>query len=151
MTLQEITAETLRPVLALSVSDEQQRFVAANAVSVAEAHFHPFAWFRAIYSGKEPAGFLMLHDEHLMEEPRELGFYFLWRFMIDRRLQGRGIGRLAMQQLIDHVRARPCAERLLLSHHPGEGNPGPFYEKCGFRYSGKKHDGELEMVLDLDR
>ena len=48
VTLREITNETLWPVLQLSktLSELQRTHVADNAVSIAEAHFEPHAWFR---------------------------------------------------------------------------------------------------------
>lgn len=48
VTLREITAETVRAVIALSVAESQKMFVAPNAVSLAEALFAPEAWYRAI-------------------------------------------------------------------------------------------------------
>ncbi len=147
--LRQITPETLRPILDLRVSDAQRNFVAANAYSISEAYFYREAWFRGIYAGGEPAGFLMLWDEHLADEPKTPGLYYLWRLMVDARFQGRGIGRAAMGLLVEHVRLRPHADYLLLSHGKGSGNPGPFYQKFGFAYTGKEPEGELEMRLRL--
>ena len=147
--LREITPDTLRPILDLRVTDPQRNFIAANAYSISAAYFYREAWFRGIYAGGEPVGFLMLWDEHLGESPRRKGYYYLWRFMVDARFQGRGIGRAAMRLLVDHVRLRPYAEYLLLSHGKGPGNPGPFYRKFGFAYTGNEPDGELEMQLRL--
>ena len=48
-TLQPITQATLRQVLKLAVSPEQASYVASNAVSLAQALFHPEAWYRANY------------------------------------------------------------------------------------------------------
>ena len=149
VTLREVTAETLRPILALAVAPEQASFVATNAQSIAEAYFHPEAWFRAVYAGDEPVGFLMLHDEHLLPEPRERGFYFLWRLMLDARFQGRGYGRAALNALVQHVRTRPHAERLVTSCLPGPGSPLPFYLKSGFVETGRELDGEIELVRAL--
>ena len=84
VSLREITAATLRAVLRLEVAENQQRFVADNATSIAEAHFEPKAWFRAIYAGETPVGFVMLYLD------REQPLYYLWRYMIDRRYQGHG-------------------------------------------------------------
>src|SRR5215207_5106102 len=56
-TLREITKETVREITRLDVGPDQQGLVAPNSVSIAEAYFEPKAWFRAIYSGEEPAGF----------------------------------------------------------------------------------------------
>jgi diamine N-acetyltransferase len=71
--------------------------------------------------------------------------YFLWRFMVDARYQGHGIGRRAIELLIEHVRTRPGATELFTSCVPGDGSPGPFYEKLGFVYTGEEDDGELVM------
>ena len=45
--LREVTGETVREICRLEVAPGQDRFVAPNAVSIAEAYFHPTAWFRA--------------------------------------------------------------------------------------------------------
>ena len=74
VTLRPITAETVRRVTDLAVRPEQQRFVARNAESLAEALFTPEAWYRAIHRDDELVGFVMLHDESLRvpmpEKPR---------------------------------------------------------------------------------
>jgi diamine N-acetyltransferase len=145
--LREVTAETLRAVLALSVSPQQSHYVAPNAVSIAEAHFHPEAWFRAIYVGEEPAGFLMLHDENLKPDPEQDDFYYLWRMMVDERFQGHGVGRTALELLVVHVRNRPGARRLLTSCLPGEHSPEGFYLSCGFERTGVMlDDREIELA-----
>jgi diamine N-acetyltransferase len=69
--------------------------------------------------------------------------------MIDRRYQGRGFGARALERVVDHVRTRPGATELLVSCVPGEGGPGPFYEKLGFAYTGDVDDGELVMSRRL--
>ena len=48
VTLREITADTVRSVTKLAVREDQMRFVASNAVSLAQALFTPEAWYRAI-------------------------------------------------------------------------------------------------------
>lgn len=144
VTLREVTKETLRDITRLRVSPAQERLVATNAESIAEAYFSPgVAWFRAIYADDTPAGFLMLEDD-----PAE-GRYYLWRFMIDARYQRRGIGQRALELLFEHVRTRPGAKALYTSHVPGEGSPGPFYERMGFVYTGEEDGGELVMRREL--
>jgi hypothetical protein len=85
----------------------------------------------------------MLSDDPVTPE------YFLWRLMIDQRYQGQGIGHHAMNLLVNHVKTRPGAVALLVSHGEGEGSPGPFYQKLGFVYTGDVHEGELVMRLPL--
>lgn len=143
VSLREITDENLRPVMDLDVTEEQRQFVAPNSRSIAEACFTTDAWMRAIYAGDAPAGFLLL------SERRDVPRYYLWRFMIDHRFQGRGIGRAAMEQLIDYVRGLPDAREMYLSYVPHPSGPRDFYARLGFTDTGREDGGELEMRLDL--
>jgi diamine N-acetyltransferase len=144
VSLREVTKETLRDITRLRVRPEQGRFVATNAESIAEAYFSPdVAWFRAIYADDTPVGFVMLADNAAEER------YYLWRFMIDARHQGRGIGQKALELLFEYVKTRPGAKVLYTSCVPGAGSPGPFYEKMGFVYTGEEDDGELVMRREL--
>lgn len=146
VTLREVTRDTVRTVCRLRVAPDQERFVAPVSVSIAEAYFErEHAWFRAIYAGETPVGFLQLWDDPVEPE------YYLWRFLIDHRYQGRGYGRGAIARLVEHVRTRPNASVLRVSYVPGEGSPGEFYHKLGFVDTGEIHDGELESALDLTR
>jgi diamine N-acetyltransferase len=143
VTLREITAETLWPILELEVSEDQREFVAPNAVSIAQAHFSERAWFRAIYAGDTPVGFVMLYIDE------ETPTYGVWRFMVDAAQQRKGHGRKAMQQVIEYVRTLPNAKELAVSYVPGDGNPSPFYEKCGFVETGEWVGKEKVMKLAL--
>ena len=132
VTLREITKETLRPFLKMKVAAPQEEMVAPNSVSIAQAHFEPKAWFRGIYADETPVGFIMLFDDP--EEP----VYFLWRLMVAEDYQGLGYGRIAIAHLVEYVKTRPHAKELLVSHvQEIDGNPGPFYQKLGFEYTGK--------------
>jgi diamine N-acetyltransferase len=145
VTLREVTRENLRDVLLLQVAVEQERFVASNAISIAQAHFYPdVSWLRAIYADEIPVGFLMLEDEPGNPE------VYLWRFMIDQRYQKRGYGRRAIELVLEHVRARPGTSALTLSHIPGDGSPAPFYARLGFVHTGEEDpEGELLMRREL--
>ena len=143
VTLHEVTAASLKEVLALQVTGRQRAFVADNARSIAQAHFSPHAWFRAIYADDTPVGFLMLYDDP--EKPE----YYLWRLMIDERYQGNGFGRRAVELLIRHVRTRPNARELFTSVVQADGGPQGFYERLGFALTGDYEDGEAVMRLSL--
>lgn len=145
VTLREITGETVIHVCNLSdtLSEQQQKMVAPNARSIAQAHFEPKAWFRAIYADDTPVGFIMLYDDP--DEPE----YFLWRLMVAAPHQGKGYGRRAVEQLVEYVRTRPGAEQLLTSYVPIEGGPEGFYRKLGFEPTGQIIDDEIVMRLSL--
>jgi diamine N-acetyltransferase len=142
VTLREITAETVRQVTALDVAPEQQGLVASNANSIAEAYFEPKAWFRAIAAGDELVGFAMVY-----RDPAASTFY-IWRFMVDARHQGKGYGRRAMELLLEEAR-RDGARDVSLSVVPQEGSARDFYAGLGFEETGVVHGGEVEMRLVL--
>jgi diamine N-acetyltransferase len=143
VSLRPVTPENVYEVLRLRVSKEQEQFVADNARSLAEAAYNPFAWPRAIYADETPVGFVMLYDNPHTAE------YFLWRLLIDGRYQRLGLGRAAVEQVIDYVAGRPNAVRLGVSYVPAEGSPQPFYSSLGFVETGEVDDGERVMQLDV--
>ena len=147
VSLRKVTRETLRTICKLDAGDGATQ-VAPNAVSIAEASFYDEAWFRAIYDDETPVGFVMLYDPTLAEKPEEPDF-FLWRLMIDKAHQGRGLGRAAVKMLIDHVRTRPGAKKLLVSHMNRADALGRFYGSLGFVYTGAEEEGEKVMALEL--
>jgi diamine N-acetyltransferase len=143
VTLREITRDSVRSVIALETTPEQKQFVAPNAVSVAEAHFSPLAWMRAIYADETPVGFVLLSDDPEKTE------YYLWRYMVGTEYQGLGFGFRALQLVVDYVRSRPGAKEMLLSYVPGDGCPRDFYARMGFVDTGEQHGGENVMRLEF--
>ena len=65
VTLEEINSDTVRAVCKLVTTVEQQKFVAPNAMSLAQALFSDEAWYRAIHADGVLVGFVMLSDETL--------------------------------------------------------------------------------------
>lgn len=149
VTLREITAETVIPVVKLNVAESQKGFVAPNAVSLAQALFAPEAWYRAIYADEELAGFVMLADESLKAPAPDAPAIGVWRLMVDARFQGRGIGRAAMEQVIEHVRSKGRFRTLDVSYVPGPGCPESFYLSLGFRHTGRVDCAEVVLELPL--
>jgi diamine N-acetyltransferase len=143
VSLRRITAKTVRSICNLAVSDDQKRFVAPNAVSIAQAYFCKNAWFRAIYADETPVGFVMLNEN------QKRGSYYLWRFMIDAKFQGRGYGRKALNLIIARVKKNPKAKALTLSVVRAEGSADEFYKTFGFDFTGKVEEGEHVMKLYL--
>jgi len=146
--LREVTRHTVSFVCKLDAGDGGKQ-VAPNAVSIAQAHFQGEAWFRAVHDDERLVGFLMLYDPTLVEKADEPDF-FLWRLMIDKSHQGKGHGRAAVEALVEHVRTRPGARRLLVSHVKSADQLSRFYQSLGFRDTGVEDDGELVMERTLD-
>ena len=152
VSLREITADTVRTICQLSdtLPPPKKWMVAPNAISIAQAHFEPHAWFRAIYAGETPVGFIMLYDGGPdQDEPDRGPVYFLWRFMIAGPHHGKGYGRRAIELLVDYVKTRPEAKELIVSCGEGPGSPEGFYKKLGFARSGRMYDREVGLVMKL--
>jgi diamine N-acetyltransferase len=133
----------------LAVTPGQEHYVAGVAESLAEAAATPAAcpWYRAVYAGGEPVGFLMLSDGIPDGYPEYLGPYFLWRLLIDARRQGRGLGTAALDLAVDYLHTRPHFETLLTSVVRGPDSPVAFYLRYGFVRTGEVFDGEDVLAL----
>jgi diamine N-acetyltransferase len=143
VTLKQIRANTLVPILNLDVRDDQTNLVAPNGWSISQAHYSKNAWYRGIYAGDEAVGFVMVYIDKVKAE------YFLWRLMVDKDHQGKGYGYKAMQIVIDFVRTLPKAKEITTSYVPADGDPSPFYRKLGFEDTGEMLEGEKVMRLAL--
>ena len=93
-------------------------------------------WLRAIEADGQPVGFMML-AERTDAHPEA----YLWRLLVDRRHQRRGIGTRALGVLFDELRA-DGHETLLVGWVPGAGGPGPLY-LAGFVPTGEVDEGEI--------
>ena len=149
VSLRQITAETVRSIIQLSVSETQKGFVAPNAVSLAQALFAPKAWYRAIYLAEQPVGFIMLEDDSLLSPLPAHPQVGVWRFMIDAKSQGQGVGKAALLRVIEHVRSKGLFATLELSYVPGPGCPEPFYLGIGFRHTGRVDGNEIVLEYPL--
>jgi diamine N-acetyltransferase len=150
VSLVEITNANREAVLALRVAAEQERFVGGsvlNALADAAEYPHAKPWYRAVYAGDVPVGFVMISWNVEPQPPEIIGPWFLWKLLIDLRHQGHGHGAQVVRQIADMVRAQGATE-LLTSLVPGDGGPGGFYQKLGFVPTGEL-DNNGEAILRL--
>jgi histidinol dehydrogenase len=144
-----VTEANVDELIKLTTTPEQEHFVASVPKSLAQAAYRPAGRPLGLYWQGEPVGFLLLWDSRrdpdLEDRADEL---YIWRLMVDARFQRQGHGQRAMRWLIAEARRLGVAQ-VGLSHVP-ENTVGAFYERFGFRYTGKVNDGEHEMVLPLN-
>jgi len=144
--LKDVTAENWEAVAELEVADEQQEFVASNAYSLAESKFDPFVVPKAIYAGKRLVGFIMWESLQGEGKPHE---YSIYRFMIDKKQQGKGYGRTALEKAIEEIRKDSRVKRIVIYYVPGNPLSKGFYGSLGFEEVGIDEDGE--MIAQLKR
>jgi diamine N-acetyltransferase len=139
--LKDVTAKNWRAIARLELAPDQEDLVADNLYSIAESKFDPDARPRAVYAGDQPVGFLMYDasdDEAL-----------IYRFMIDRRHQGKGYGRAALRLALDEIRALPHVRKVSISYMPDNPVTKAFYASLGFKETGLDEDGEMLAELAL--
>lgn len=153
VTLRPITPGNRQAVENLRVLPEQENFVDDVRRSLAEAAAKPDArpWHRSVYAGEVPVGFLMLADGVPPGNSDIPWRYYLWRFLIDARFQGRGYGRAGLDQMVAYLRTKPDADLLVTSVVPGDGSPLNFYLRYGFEATGQMFDREQVLQLPLVR
>jgi diamine N-acetyltransferase len=148
--LVEITADDVARWAALATHYSEQRFVAPMPITFMDALFPELfegvlavPWMRGVVADGDPVAFVMTSETHGHQEG-----HYLWRMLVDRTHQRRGIGRRALVLVFDHLRERGVP-RLFTSCGQGVGTPQPFYESLGFRPTGRLLDDEVELVIDL--
>jgi diamine N-acetyltransferase len=151
VTLREITNGNRNAVLALSVAPEQDQFVGSvqDALELAVDYPHAKPWYRAVYAGDEPVGFVMVSWNVEPQPPEIIGPWFLWKIIIDERYQGHGFGGEVVRKVAELVRAAGATE-LLTSYVPEDGGPAGFYQRLGFVPTGEvDNNGEPIVRLAL--
>ena len=149
--LAEIGDSELDAVLAIRVASQQERFVGTVRSALADAAAHPYAnpWFRAVYAGDQPVGFVMLSWDVEPRPPEVIGPWFLWKLIIDRSHQRLGYGAQVVRLIAQIVRDEGATE-LLTSYVEGDDGPAGFYARLGFRPTGDVDDaGETIVRLPL--
>ena len=147
----EISQENVRQIMRLSrtLSEEQQKLVAPNAVSIVEGVYTPNSWFRGIYEKETPVGFMMLSFGSEFDSGiPHLKDVFLWRYMIAAPHQGRDIGFLALKKVIRQLQESGYSH-FYTSCSMDEGSPYSFYLKCGFIDTGRTIEDEQLLHFDL--
>lgn len=145
-----ITADNQRAVAELATHKSQERFVAPMLRNFRDALVPPthngaevVPWYRAIVADSEVVGFIMA-AEITAADPNP----YLWRFLVDRMHQRRGIGAAALDLFEEWCRDQGAAA-IEVSWSEGPGSPAPMYLDRGYVPSGKIEDGEIHAVKPL--
>ena len=103
---------------------------------------------RMTFRFRVQVGFVMLSHDVPPGNPEAPWRYFLWRFLIDRRHQRRGIGGRSLDLVEAEMQARGDSN-LFVSWAEGKGSPGPMYISRGYKPTGEVHGGEIEAKKPL--
>ena len=145
VTLEPVGKGNRAAVLALELLPDQQGFVASNAESLAEARRDDEAIARAVVAAGRIVGFLMY------SAPDDDDEAIIYRFMIDRREQGKGLGRAAVGVALEEIRRLEHIRRVSICYEPENEAARRLYASFGFVEQGLDEDDEMIAVLELSR
>jgi len=157
--LKKINRKNVGEILKLEVFDNQKRFVAPNNISIIEAYLaiteNNDVFTFGIYNDDAPVGFLMIgFDVNSDDEgaPKiAKGNYNIWRFMIDKKFQGKGFGKKAMNLALEFINTFPCgiAKYCWLSYESDNDVARQLYQSVGFLETDEKDGEEIVAILKL--
>ncbi len=148
MQFHEITHENFLQAIQLRPKRTQYRFICREAVL--------YAIGRA-YTAIQPTDampFVISYKERYVGAIR-LRYYGhgvgFSTFFIDRKHQGRGLGRLALEYLVEYVREHfPSAEEIETCVIPDNTMARQLYEKLGYEYTGVVNaDTTMDMEMKI--
>jgi diamine N-acetyltransferase len=128
-------------VLQLKLDEKQGSFLPDVASSLEDAEKYEDAYPFAIKEGSEVVGF------GLYGVDEQTGNWKLFRLMIDKIHQGRGLGEKAMIQVIAELRQRRGAQDILLCYQEDNEAARNLYKKLGFIEYGKDGPKVLAKLL----
>ena len=131
--LREITAENWVQAVKLKVKNDQENFVASNAISIAQSKFHTFLKCYGIYNEDTMVGFTAFGRN---PEDTEI---WIARYMIDQEHQVKGYGKKALQVLIDYLQVEYSCNEIYLDVAEENVIATNLYVKAGFKKTGKKN------------
>lgn len=141
ITLQPITSQNFRPIIKLTVRDDEKGMVAPNMFSIAEAYVEPKTIPLGIYADGAPVGFL-----YYGQFEGDNGEYWIARLMIDKDHRRKGYAEATMRVLLNELREKEDCNEVFLSFVPKNAAAKALYDKLGFEDTGKMVDKEKLYV-----
>ena len=145
--LTDLSEDNMKQCFNLKVASNQMQYIASNedswkAAKENEKTARPFA----IYCDGKMIGFTMFAFDEAYEDPDDR--YWLWRFMIDENLQGKGYGTEALKVIIQYFKDHG-ANNIRLSTKETNTHALSMYRKAGFHDTGEMNDEEIVLQMDL--
>ena len=145
--LVELSASTIVAVNNMSLKPGQEEFLSPVSYGIAATVVNPqTTWQRVVLDGEQVVAFISGNFD--LEDPQEHFRSVLWRINVDADDQGKGIGRFAVEALIEEARNRGM-NHVNVIYEAGEGGPQAFFERVGFTPVGETEYGEVIAEIRL--
>ncbi|WP_314422312.1 GNAT family N-acetyltransferase [uncultured Microbacterium sp.] len=137
----ELSAATIVAVNNLSLKPGQEQFLAPVSYGIAATVINPqTSWQRVVLDGDQVVGFVSANFDP--EAPEEHFRSVLWRINVDADDQGKGVGRFAVEQLVEEASARGF-DHVNVIYEAGEDGPEAFFLRVGFTPVGETEYSEV--------
>ncbi len=143
--LKKVDVDNYSDVLELEIEAEQKKFVPSSCYLIAKSKFHPNHQVRAIYAEGNVVGLVLYQTGDGDFEPHECEIF---GFIVDRKYQRKGIGKIAMGLLVEEIKTHKQFTDIELSCDPQNKAAEKVYVACGFEDSGyTKNDGSIVYTI----
>ncbi|WP_409298515.1 GNAT family N-acetyltransferase [Peribacillus sp. SCS-26] len=144
--IEELSGENWYECCSLELFDDQKEYMEPNAVSIAQSKFEPTLKPYAIYFDDKITGFLMFNS--VMEE---LQGHWVYRIMIDKAFQGKGIGKAATELMIAEMSKLPHVKKIIVGYHPENMAAHHLYSQLGFTDEGHRFGKEMAVIKTINK
>lgn len=145
--LEDLSATNALQARSLGLRPGQEEFANPATYINAEPQIDPAkAWSKVILKGDDVVGFVRAYFD--ADYPDEELQSCLWAISVAGSAQGMGVGRFAIDAVLEEARSRGL-DALTVMWEEGEGGPGEFFSRMGFVDSGENAYGDRIGVLHL--
>lgn len=145
--LVELSASTIVAVNNMSLKPGQEEFLSPVSYGIAATVVNPqTSWQRVVLDDDEVVGFVSANFDP--EAPKEHLRSVLMRINVDADEQGRGVGRFAVEQLMEEARQRGL-DHLNVMYEAGADGPEAFFRHMGFEPVGESEYGDVIAQVHL--
>lgn len=147
--IEELSPATIIAVNKMSLKEGQEEFLAPISYGLASAAVDSRTfWQRVVLEGDRVVAFISANFDP--EATREEFRSVLWRINVEADDQDRGIGRFAIEHLLDEAYRRGF-DYVNVIYEAGQAGPEPFFHAMGFQPIGETEYGEVIAQLRFSR
>ncbi|MEG0473132.1 MAG: GNAT family N-acetyltransferase [Solibacillus sp.] len=140
----ELSGENWYQCCNLEVSKDQIDYIEPNGISIAQSKFESTLKPYAIFFEEKVVGFLMYNSVQ-----EELDGYWVYRIMVDKEFQGKGIGKAATKLMISEIAKLPNAKKIVVGYHPENLGAHHLYSSLGFIDHGDRFGKEMAVIKNI--
>ena len=148
--LMKVVRDNFNDVIELEIEEAQEKYILSNVITIAESTLSPYFHLfhhRAICVDEKVVGFVEYQFGEIGEfDENECT---IWLFMIDRKHQNTGIGKIAMSLLLEEIKAHERCKLVDIYYDPQNLAAKNLYASHGFKENGNRDDGDVIAEITL--